>query len=179
MAVCGREAARQRMLRRPAARLGEERACIAGGVWEQSACCHPALLEYIFIYTPALLVLYSYLSCCACVCVCRRTGLVECVEESEGLRRDGAWEHGVLQQRPARQVPLHHPPHVSLLTHFAAAQARTRMRQEREMRRFVCPAEQVRVGWRRRRMSCPLTRPSSSLSNWSIILSKVTSILGL
>ena len=58
--------------------------------------------------------------------------LVECVEESEGLRRDGAWEHGVLQQRPARQVPLHHPPHVSLLIHLAAAQAPTRMRQERQ-----------------------------------------------
>ena len=33
MAVCGREAARQRMLRRAAGRLGEERACrsIVGG----------------------------------------------------------------------------------------------------------------------------------------------------
>ena len=119
-----------------------------------------AILPYfnIFIYTAALHVLYTYFSCC--VCVCRRTGLVECVEESEGLRRDGAWEHGVLQQRPARQVPLHHPPHVSLLIHLAPAQAPTRGRQEREMRRFVFPAEQVRDAWRRRRMSCPLTRAS-------------------
>ncbi len=121
-------------------------------------CCNPALLEYIHLcscFTRTLLVLFLL-----CVCVCRLTGLVECVEESEGLRRDGAWEHGVLQQRPARQVPLHHPPHVSLLMHLAPAQAPTRLRQEREMRRFVFPAEQVRDAWRRRRMSCPLTRPS-------------------
>ncbi len=83
-----------------------------------------------------------------CVCVCRLTALVECVEESEGLRRDGAWEHGVLQQRPARQVPLHHPPHVSLLTHFAAAQAPTRMREERAVRPRVSPVVQVRDAWR-------------------------------
>ena len=74
------------------------------------------------------------------VCVCRLPGLVECVEESEGLRRDGAWEHGVLQQRPARQVPLHHPPHVSLLILLAAAQAPTRM----PMRRRVSRVAQVR-----------------------------------
>jgi len=73
--------------------------------------------------------------------VCRLTGLVESVEESEGLRRDGAWEHGVLQQMPARQVPLHHPPHVSLLIHLAAAQARTRLLKERPL---VSPAAQVR-----------------------------------
>ena len=70
----------------------------------------------------------------------RLTGLVECVEESEGLRRDGAWEHGVLQQRPARQVPLHHPPHVSLLILLAPAQAPTRLQE----RRFVSRAVQVR-----------------------------------
>jgi hypothetical protein len=45
------------------------------------------------------------------------------VEESEGLRRDGAWEHDVLQQRPAGEAPLHDPPHVSLLILLAAAQA--------------------------------------------------------
>jgi hypothetical protein len=45
------------------------------------------------------------------------------VEESEGMRRDGAWEHGVLQQRAAGEAPLHEPPHVSLLIHVGAAQA--------------------------------------------------------
>ena len=74
------------------------------------------------------------------MCVPRLTRLVEDVEESEGLRRDGAWEHGVLQQRPARQVPLHHPPHVSLLIHVAAAQAPTRLQE----RPFVCRVAQVR-----------------------------------
>ena len=106
-----------------------------------------AILPYfnIFIYTAALLVLRTLLVLfLLCVCVCRRTGLVECVEESEGLRRDGAWEHGVLQQRPARQVPLHHPPHVSLLIHVAAAQAPTRLRQERAVRPRVSPVAQVR-----------------------------------
>jgi hypothetical protein len=78
---------------------------------------------HIFIYTPALLVLSSYFSWC--VCVCRLTGFVESVEESEGLRRDGAWEHGVLQQRAAGEAPLHEPPHVSLLILLAPAQANT------------------------------------------------------
>jgi hypothetical protein len=61
-----------------------------------------------------------------CVCVSRLIDLVESVEESEGLRRDGAWEHGVLQQRAAGEAPLHEPPHVCLLMHVGAAQARTR-----------------------------------------------------
>ena len=65
------------------------------------------------------------------VCAWRRTGLVECVEDSEGLRRDGGWEHGVLQQRAAGEAPLHEPPHVSLLILLAAAQANTRV-QERQ-----------------------------------------------
>ena len=56
--------------------------------------------------------------------------------ESEGLRRDGAWEHGVLQQRAAGEAPLHEPPHVSLLILLAPAQARTRL-QERQR---VCRA---------------------------------------
>ncbi len=47
------------------------------------------------------------------------------MEDSEGLRRDGAWEHGVLQQRAAGEAPLHEPPHVCLLMHVGAAQART------------------------------------------------------
>ncbi len=53
------------------------------------------------------------------------------MEESEGLRRDGAWEHGVLQQRAAGEAALHEPPHVCLLMHVGAAQARTRL-QERQ-----------------------------------------------
>ncbi len=43
---------------------------------------------------------------CVCVCVCRLTGLEECVQHSEGLRRDGGWEHGVLQQRAAGEDAL-------------------------------------------------------------------------
>ena len=82
---------------------------------------------------------------CVCVCVCRLTGLVECVEQSEGLRRDGAWEHGVLQQRAAGEAALHEPPHVCLLMHVGAAQASTRGRPVR----LVSPAVQVRVGCRR------------------------------
>ena len=78
------------------------------------------------------------------MCVCRLTGLVEGVEHSEGLRRDGGWEHGVLQERAAGEAPLHDPPHVSLLMHLASAQEPTRGRQEREMRPLVSPAVQVR-----------------------------------
>jgi hypothetical protein len=66
------------------------------------------------------------------------------VEESEGLRRDGAWEHGVLQQRAAGEAPLHEPPHICLLILLAPAQARTRGRQERPLRALVLSAEQVR-----------------------------------
>jgi hypothetical protein len=43
--------------------------------------------------TRTLLVLFLL---CVCVCVCRLTGLVECVQHSEGLRRDGACNHTVL-----------------------------------------------------------------------------------
>jgi hypothetical protein len=92
------------------------------------------IYSYIFIYTPALLVLYYYFSWFVYVCVCRFTGLVECVEESEGLRRDGAWEHGVLQQRAAGEAPLHEPPHVSLLMHLAPAQAHTRLQERQRVR---------------------------------------------
>jgi hypothetical protein len=99
---------------------------------------------HIFIYTPALLVLYSYFFWCVWVCVCRLTRLVECVEESEGLRRDGAWEHGVLQQRAAGEAPLHEPPHVCVLMHVGAVQANTRALQERTVRPLVLAAEQVR-----------------------------------
>jgi hypothetical protein len=96
---------------------------------------------HIFIYTPALLVLYYYFSCCVCVCscVCRLAGLVECGRK-RGLRRVGAWEHGLLQQRAAGEAPLHEPAHVCVLMHVGAAQARTRL-QERQR---VSPAAQVR-----------------------------------
>ena len=66
--------------------------------------------------------------------MCRLTGLVESVEESEGLRRDGAWEHGVLQQRAAGEAALDEAAHVCVLMHVSAAQARTRGRQERPVR---------------------------------------------
>jgi hypothetical protein len=101
--------------------------------------CVSILLIYSFIL-PCILLFYSYLTRWVRVCVCRLTGLVECVEESEGLRRDGAWGHGVLQQRPAGQAPLHKPSHVCPLMHVGVAQARTRL-QERQR---VSPAAQVR-----------------------------------
>ncbi len=90
--------------------------------------------QYVSISIHAIVILLSsyftrnFLGECECVCVCRLTGLVECVEESEGLRTDGAWEHGVLQQRAAGEAPLHEPPHVCLLIHVGATQARTRGR---------------------------------------------------
>jgi hypothetical protein len=62
------------------------------------------------------------------------------VEQREGLRRDGAWEHGVLQQRAAGEAALHEPPHVCLLMHVGAAQARTLLKE----RQRVSPAAQVR-----------------------------------
>jgi hypothetical protein len=67
--------------------------------------------------------------------VCRLTGLVERVDESEGLRRDGAQEHGVLQQRAAGEASLHEPPHVSLLILLAPAQAPTRLKERQRVRR--------------------------------------------
>jgi hypothetical protein len=54
-------------------------------------CCNPPLLTCIHLYscfTRTLLVIFLL---CVRVCVRRLTGLVECVEQSEGLRRDGAW----------------------------------------------------------------------------------------
>jgi hypothetical protein len=83
------------------------------------------LLTYIHLYScfpRTFLVLFLL-----CVCVCRLTGLLESVEQSEGWRRDGAWEHGVLQQKAAGEVPLHKQSHVSLLIHVGAAQANTRL----------------------------------------------------
>jgi hypothetical protein len=92
---------------------------------------------HILIYNPASLVLYSYFFWC----VCRAYWPSKCVEESEGLRRDGAWEHGVLQQRAAGEAPLHKPSHVCVLMHVGAVQERTRGRQERPL---VLAAAQVR-----------------------------------
>ncbi len=77
----------------------------------------------------------------------RLTGLVERVEESEGLRRDGAWEHGVLQQRAAGEAPLHEPPHVCLLILLAPAQASICIHSATETV-IVGTAKQVRVGCR-------------------------------
>jgi hypothetical protein len=110
-------------------------------------CCNPPLLTDIHLYscfTRTLLVLFL-----VCVCVCRLPGLVECVEESEGLRRDGAWEHGVLQQRPAGEAPLHDPPHVCLLIHLAAAQGNTRGKERQRVLRAAhwgrCPETEEHV----------------------------------
>ncbi len=56
------------------------------------------------------------------------------MEESEGLRRDGAWEHGVLQQRAAGEAPLHDSAHVCVLMHVGAAQARSRLKERQRVR---------------------------------------------
>ena len=69
----------------------------------------------MFIYKSALLVLYSFFSWCVYVCVC----LCVC-------------------------VCRHESPHVCLLMHVGAAQARTRGRQERPVLQLVSPAAQVR-----------------------------------
>ncbi len=98
-------------------------------------CCNPVLLQYIHAYS----LLYAYFTrtfhaVCVCVCVCRLTGLVECVQHSEGLRRDGGWEHAVLQQRAAGEAPLEEAAaHVCVLMHVGAAQAPTPTRQERPL----------------------------------------------
>ena len=69
------------------------------------------------------------------------------MEESEGLRRDGAWEHGVLQERAAGEAPLHDPRHVCVLMHLAAAQASICVNSATETV-GVGTAMQVRVGSR-------------------------------
>ena len=56
-----------------------------------------------------------------CVCVWRRTGLVECVEHSAGLRRDGACQHAVLHQRPARAAALDEAAGVCVVMHVGVA----------------------------------------------------------
>jgi hypothetical protein len=95
---------------------------------------------YVYICIHAVIILLSsyfprtFLGERVCVCVCRLTGLVESVEESVVLRRDGAWEHGVLQQRAAGEAPLHEPPHVCLLILLAPAQAHTRVQERQSVR---------------------------------------------
>ncbi len=50
------------------------------------------------------------------------------MQHSEGLRRDGGWEHDVLQQRAAGEAPLEEAAaRVCVLMHVGAAQARTRL----------------------------------------------------
>ncbi len=89
--------------------------------------------------------------------MCRLTDLVECVHQSEGLRRNAAWEHGVLQQRAAGEAPLDEPADVCVLMHVGATQANTRMYQDRQR---VLTADQVRDACCSRGMSCPLTQSS-------------------
>jgi hypothetical protein len=56
------------------------------------------------------------------------------VHQREGLRRDGAFEDGVLQERAASEAPLHEPPHVCLLMHVGAAQARPPLPERQRVR---------------------------------------------
>ena len=58
---------------------------------------------------------------------CSTGGLLESVQQSEGLRRDGACEHGVLQHRAAGEAVLHEPSHACVLMHVGAVQASTRL----------------------------------------------------
>ncbi len=63
------------------------------------------------------------------------------MEHSQGLRRDGGWEDGVLQQKAVGEAPLEEAAaHVCVLMHVGAAQARTRLLQ----RQRVSTAAQVR-----------------------------------
>ncbi len=56
------------------------------------------------------------------------------MHQREGLRRDGAFEHGVLQQRAAGEAPLHEPPHVCLLMHVGASQACLPLQERQRVR---------------------------------------------
>jgi hypothetical protein len=76
--------------------------------------------------------------------ICVTAVILLCLQQREGLRREGEWKHDVLQQRAAGEAPLHEPPHACLLMHVGAAQASTRGPQERPMRPLVSRAEQVR-----------------------------------
>jgi hypothetical protein len=109
-------------------------------------CCNPPFLPFIILLLTRTLLIYTLYSCllvlysfilllysyftrtflALSLSLCGFTGLLECVQQSEGLRRDGACEHGVFQQRAAGAAPLHEPPHVCLLMHAGAVQASTR-----------------------------------------------------
>ena len=80
---------------------------------------------------------------CGCSRPYRLTGLLESVHQSEGLRRDGAWEHAVFQQRAAGEAPLDESADVCVLMHVSVAQENTRMYQDRQR---VSTANQVRDG---------------------------------
>jgi hypothetical protein len=80
------------------------------------------------------------------------------VQQREGLQRDGASEHGVLQQRAAGDAPLHEPPHVCLLMHVGAAQENTWLYHRTV--RSVPTVRQVRDACWSRGMSCPLAQSS-------------------
>ena len=69
------------------------------------------------------------------------------MHQREGLRRDGAFEHGVLQERAASEAPLHDLRHVCVLMHLAAAQASICVNSATETV-GVGTAPQVRVGCR-------------------------------
>ncbi len=58
---------------------------------------------------------------CGCSRPYRLTGLLVSVHQSEGLRRDGAWEHAVLQQRAAGEAPLDEAADVCRLLISSAA----------------------------------------------------------
>ena len=49
------------------------------------------------------------------------------MHDSEGLRRNAAWEAGFLQQWAAGEAPLDEPADVCVLMHVGAMQANTRM----------------------------------------------------
>ena len=55
------------------------------------------------------------------------------MHQSEGLRRDGAWEHAVLQQRAAGAAPLDEAADVCVLMHVSVPQANTGMQQHQAL----------------------------------------------
>jgi hypothetical protein len=77
------------MLRLAAARLGEERASTNIVRGKRNARLLTNLVSLRILEEHASNFTRTFLPVSVCV-VCRRTGLVECVEQSEGLRRDGA-----------------------------------------------------------------------------------------
>ncbi len=74
--------------------------------------------------------------------ICFSSALCICFSCALGMRRDGAWEHAVMKQRPAGQALLDEAANVCVLMHLGAVQGRTWL-QERQR---VSPAAQVRDG---------------------------------